>query len=390
MHPYFSYPSLILYFVLALVGMSCASHTRKSMAYNQSKTLSINSYAIAWLIIWSVIAIFRLVRDGIGGSDAIGYIEYFVKCKEVSGVHTDADPMFKWINWILRSISSDYHILFTFIYPFFILSFISFVQRFSCKEFPAVSFLLIFFLFLRGFSSIRSNLAISFLLFALVFLAKEKKLWSLIFGCCACLTHKIAIVYFMVVPFCMIFKTNKIKMTYALAMVAICYVGAMFLRPYFVTFSQIVDLGGAYGSYAEALMNDSVFSWVNDFGQMALGVVMCLFSKRLRNEIDVIDKDRGNKVMSLLWTICIFDFLMVPVNQLLGIYRGYEFLYLARLCMWGVILFVYTKRMSSSARKFVCTCAFMVFATWFVFRISRTYEDTCLMPYFFAPFSELI
>jgi hypothetical protein len=186
-----------------------------------------------------------------------------------------------------------------------------------------------------------------------------------------------SIVFALSIPFCHIFYGKMIEFKYILCFVGISSGIAILLRPLFVQLSQLVELGGAYGSYVEIAMEEGAFTWVNDFGQMVLAVF--LWVKRNVIVKEICD-DKGTM---MLWNIFAFDIALVPVNQLLGMYRGYEFFYLARLCLWSLLLYSLFKNQTKSVKVLGSSFAFCAFFVWMAFRISRTYEDSCLMPYLF-------
>lgn len=83
----------------------------------------------------------------------------------------------------------------------------------------------------------------------------------------------------------------------------------------------------------------------------------------------------------MLLYICYFDMMMIPFNVMMGIWRGNEFFYIPRLCMWGVVIYVYTRNTDSGMKANVYLLLFAYFIAWFVFRLNRTYEASDLMPY---------
>jgi len=376
---YWSTKTLLFYILLALIGMVCMSQIK---SYPKNKSLLYCPQAIIWWVIWVFFAVFRVVKPGIGGADAIDYIDYYVHCNDSSlvdivQIHNDSDLLFKWINKFFRFITPDYHLFFFFVYGLMIAVYIAFLHKFSSKKYSVVPYILVFYLYLRSYSSIRSNLAASLILIGLISLIREKKFTPYFYFVCSVLIHKMAFVYALVIPFCQFYKGRTIKFKYILVFLALGGAVAFVLRPYFVAFAQIVDLGGAYKSYVEGAMDNGSFAFINDLGQMALAIFMWLNQNRILREIA---EDNTNK---LLWNICALDIAFVPVNQLLGIYRGYEFFYLARLCMWSLLIYVILRKQHKSIRVIGSLLAFTVFLAWMIFRISRTYEDTSLMPYLF-------
>ena len=377
--PYWSNSTLLFYIFLALVGMLCMNQVK---GVSERHTFSRTPLAYVWWMVWVFFAVFRVVKPDIGGSDAIEYIGYFEHCNDTSisdiaWEHASSDFLFKWINKIIRWGTHDYHIYFLIVYGFMVYAFIRFLACFSKKHGYVIPFILIFYLYLRGFTSIRSNLALSIILLGLVSVVRGRKWQPYFFLICSLLIHKMSIVFALSIPFCHLFYGKMIEFKYILCFVGISGGIAILLRPLFVQISQLVELGGAYGSYVEIAMEEGTFTWVNDFGQMVLAAILWVKRKTVTKEIS------GDKGAMMLWNLCAFDIALVPVNQLLGMYRGYEFFYLARLCMWSLLLYMIFKKQTKIVKVLGNSIVFCIFMAWMIFRISRTFEDSCLMPYLF-------
>lgn len=93
--------------------------------------------------------------------------------------------------------------------------------------------------------------------------------------------------------------------------------------------------------------------------------------------------------INIIYLICIFDFLLIPVNYTLSIWRGYEYFYLPRLVMWGILLYLIIRNYSVKYRPLLSFTILSCFVAWMVFRVWSTWESSGLMPYVFAPFQYL-
>lgn len=392
MKPYWDFGSLSFYLFLALFGMVCMYYTRVFQSRYRTVNLFRNPPACIWLFVWTFFAVFRLVRPDIGGSDAVDYIAFFESCNkpidesDIVMYHTGSDLLYRWINQFIRFFTSDYHVFFALIYSFLCYAFIKFLSTYSKPQYSIIPFILVFYLYLRGYSSIRSNMAVCFILLGLVALAESKIKMAYLLLVFSALTHKMGAVYGLSIPFCHFFLSRKINFFKLSFLLVIVYFVCFYLRNIFIEFATEVDLGGAYKAYAEISRDSGVLKWVNDFGQMLMAVVFIFFSGRIKKYTEKRQIEKDRRILTILWLICVFDILMVPVNQLMGIYRGYEFFYLARLSMWSLILFLISHNKNTSFKLIVSSIAFFLFVAWFIFRLSRTYEDTCLMPYIFEPF----
>ena len=81
--------------------------------------------------------------------------------------------------------------------------------------------------------------------------------------------------------------------------------------------------------------------------------------------------------------LCAYDFLMIPVNYILGIWRGYENLYIPRLIMWGILMQAISNCLTAKSKYIFRAIMLIAFMGWMVFRIEATYNSSCLMPYIF-------
>lgn len=383
MRPYWDNLSMFLYVVMGLVSMislKCALDYKET---DRKKSIVSLAYGI---IIWTLFASFRLVARGIGGSDAINYIGYFDKCLSGAKVFPYSDHMDFLMGAIIKAIrfcTSSHYVFFLVLYGFMAWSYFYFCYRYAPKKTSSIAYFLLFFLYLRSFCSLRSNFCISIILLGLVALQslKHYKVYLITFS--SVLIHKAGLVFAMVLPFVQIFKKKKLTIPIVIVFIAISSEVATFLQTFFLTYFANVELGGAYQSYASRSLEGGGFlenAWKIAFEQMALGVMMLINIKKLRTRWSAFDKEDKKKI-DIIYLICVFDLMLIPVNYIMGIWRGYEFLYAARLVMWGEVIAVSAK--SNSILRYLY---FVVFVAWLIFRMDRTYEDSCLMPYIFEPF----
>lgn len=383
MRPYWDTPSMFLYVVMGLVSMICLKWALEYRDTDRNKSIASLAFGI---IVWTFFASFRLVTIDIGGSDAINYIGYFDKCLSGAKVFPYSDHMDFLMGVIIKAIrliTSSHYVFFLIVYGFMSWSYFYFCYKFAPKKTSSIAFFLLFFLYLRSFNTLRSNFCISFILLGLVALQslKNYKVYLITFS--SVLIHKAGLIFAMVLPFVQIFKKKKLTVPIIIVFIAISSVVATFLQTFFLANFADVDLGGSYQGYASHSLEDSGFfdnAWKIAFEQMALGVMMLINIKNLRRRWSAFDEDDKKKI-DIIFLICVFDFMLIPVNYIMGIWRGYEFLYAARLVMWGEVISVSTR--SNFFFRFIY---FVVFVAWFIFRLDRTYEESCLMPYIFEPF----
>lgn len=341
----------------------------------------------------TIFAAFRLVKTlgygAIGGADAPGYVLVFQVCNEQSWQSWDwlqhHDIGFLYLNRLVRLFFSDYHVYFVIVYGFIVYSYVYFVRELLLKKTNYIPCLLLIFLYWRSFCTLRSNLAIAFFLFGLVLLYKKK--WfgglSLLF---ALLVHKFVFIYFGFIPFYLLFKNKKVKWNYIVIFIIVSAIIGSYARDFFLARFAHVNLGGAYQSYARMNIGASFFDnfWKIVFDQLTLAVTVFLLRNRIRNHIASLDDSESAKINAVYW-MCIYDFMMIPVCFLMGVWRGYEFFYLPRILMWCECLYVITYKKDAGIRKIYSDVFLLLFVSWMVFRFYAMWKDSFLMPYIFEP-----
>lgn len=383
MRPYWDDLSMLLYVLMGVVSLISLNFALKYRENNKSKSLL---YLSCGIIVWTIFASFRVVAYGVGGSDAINYVGYFENCTTGAKVFPYSDHM-DWLMGVIitaiRYCTSNRYMFFIIIYGFMSWTYYYFCYKFAPKKSSSIPFFLLFFLYLRSFCSLRSNFCISLILMGLVglFYLKNYKVYLITFS--SVLVHKAGLVFAMVLPFLQVFKKRKLSVPMVIALITISSLLASVLQRIFLSSFADADLGGAYQSYAsESLEGGGFFdnAWKIAMEQMALGVLMFFNIKNLRRRWETFD-DIDKKRIEIIYLICVFDFMLIPVNYIMSIWRGYEFFYAARLVMWGEVI------ASSPIAKFriVKLLILAAFVAWMIFRVERTYEDSALMPYFFEP-----
>lgn len=379
---YWDYASLFLYIAQALAGVLClknACMTNRGI----SKRLAWKPFFL--LVLWTFFATFRLVSYGVGGTDSMNYIQFFENSwgtfDEIQE-HTASDVAFLWINKAIRLLSSDYHVYFAMVYGFIAYSIIQFIRRFRYKFFCSIPLLLAFYLFLRGYNTLRSNLAIAFILLGLINVVDKKYRWAYFYMLCSALTHKAGVLFALSIPYLHFVMVRGLKIKYLVIAALLIFAVASSLRDYFIVYASLNDLGGSYESYALGAKESGglLKSITECFMQYLLAVVLLFSTHKIKHTVQCAGKEVTNVSNALLY-ICYFDMMLIPLNAALGIWRGYEFFYIPRLCMWGLVIYVYTYKFRESKRFIMNALIFIYFVTWFVFRLNRTYEASDLMPY---------
>lgn len=385
--------SMIFYIILGLIAVVCLHNSQKKYS-SSNKWFFKDKYLSWWFFVWVIIAVFRLVDSPIGGMDASNYIKYFQICRNnympEYFEHFAGDILFKYFNQAIRLITSDYHVYFIAVYGLMCYVFIEFCRFFCPQNVCFAPFVLVFFLYLRGFSTIRSHLSIVIILIACILLAKEKNKVALFVVLCAALVHKAALLYAMCIPFCMFFLKRKITVKAVVILLAISIFSSTMLQQYFILFTADMDLSGAYSSYASRSLETSFLdnAWKIAFEQMFLGLFILIYHTKLKAYTNTLSITWQRRI-NIVYLICIFDLLLIPINYMLSIWRGYEYFYLPRLILWGILLHIILKNYSTKYQPILSFTFLSCFVAWMIFRVWSTWESSGLIPYIFEPFRYL-
>lgn len=386
---YWDLSSFVLFWSLGLVMIYTVYWARTHR--NNIARLSV----MICVLLWSFIATFRLIGINIGGADAITYVNYYRTCLDKVVVAYDGhiEPLHAWINYAFRVITDDYHFCFFAIYAFMAWTTCRFILCFSPSKINLVPFLLSIFLYWRGFNTIRSNLSIAFIMLGLPFVLKRKWIYAYAFTFASFFIHKAGIVFACCLPFVQFFVNKTVSRKTIIALIVISLSVSTILRTLFLKFFTNVDLGGAYLSYASNALENGGFwdnAWKIAFEQMLLATVMLFcyegLEKRM-SQTSIYDDVLKTKIICL---VCLYDFLLIPLNYMMNIWRGYEFLYIPRLVMWGIVLDIITSKIVEKRFYWVANCVYLVLFTWWLsFRMQHMYEESALMPYIFELFQYL-
>ena len=389
MTAYWSSWSMFLYVFMGIISMWSINGIKKTEYRIQQKVKLSKYYFVVWFVIWIFITVFRRVDYNIGGSDAIAYVHYFQDCLN-SGLNTlyanHLDEGFQLLTKAIRLFTADYHVYFFILYGIIIVAYAVFVNELTPTNIYYEPMVLVFFVFLRGYTSLRTNLSVAFFMLSALYLYEKKYIKMIVYGA-LCLGMHVAT--FLYVPFFMfyfLYKKKKPKAWQWGGLYVIVLVGSKFAQKIVM---GATGLRGAYSYYASISLDSSFLGngWKIAFEQLLLMGLLILFRKSIKKCTDSyseIDKSR----YQFVYLLCAYDFLMIPVNYILGIWRGYEYLYIPRLIMWGILMQAISKHLDKKSKKIFRYAMLAAFIVWMVFRLTRTYEDSALMPYLIDLYEE--
>lgn len=378
---------MFLYVLMGLIGMSCLN---KAIVNKECHREISHRYLGLGVVVWTFFAAFRYIYYGVGGADAYAYVGYFNDCLSGKGVFSYSDHMDWLMGMIIKCIrffTSNVHAFLIVIYGFMAWTYFYFIYTFANKRASCIPYFLTFYLFLRGFNTVRSNFCICFILWGIIALLSSKRYRCYLWAFSSVLIHKAGLVFAMSIPFVKVFKKKGITIRWAIVFIVLSSVLGTFLQAFFLLQFADVDLGGSYQGYASHSLEGSFLdnAWKIAFEQMFLAVVMLFCIKGLRKHWQSYD-ETNRKKMDIIYLACIMDFMLIPINYIMGIWRGYEFLYLPRLIMWGEVVGVFVSKLPKKVHPLINFCILVCFVAWMVFRVYSTYEDSALMPYIFEPF----
>ena len=388
-----STPTMLLYIVMGLIGALCIKYNSDSLKYKKLSRKCISAPYIFLFFTWEAFAVFRLVRYPIGGADAAAYARYFVNCFHPVGdwETNHIAIMYRWLNQCVRIFTDDYHVMFFLIYAIIVASYIAFIEEFRISEMSCIPFVILVYIYIRGFNTIRTNLGVACVLFSLIAMHRKRNKIAFVFAIISALFQVASLLYAAVVLFYYLNKEKNVR-------IRSCVIGLFFasfaarLGQYIVLNYQLPFLeNGAYRWYASTSSGQSFFGnyWKISFPQIVMGGVYFALYKRLQIAKEGMKPCDRDKVQFVEWVI-IFDVLTIPVTFVLGIWRGYEYLYIARLMMWAYLIPIIMRCFTKQSRKYIHIGLFIMFVGWMIFRQYNTWEDSGLMPYIFEPFYELI
>lgn len=351
-----------------------------------------NKNYICWLLFWTFIATFRCIEGGAGGNDAGAYYLYFLNSFDIHGYELtalelyDSNLGFRWYNRILRLIS-DNQMYFLFVTHGIMLAFvIKFLDYFRFRKMSIVPFFLVVFWYIRGFCTIRSNLAIAILLLSLIFLVDKRYKQSIVLAIISFLFHKMMIVYALFIPFYWYSQHKKITFKQIIIAILLLSLSTTLLTTYIFGGNFFgSDFSEHYSNYSDASMEVGFFGnfWKIAFEQIILGVMLLLFQKRIIIAASKMSSLEFRK-FQVIWYACLFDCLLIPICSAFGIWRGYEIFYIPRLVMWAILLKVLEPRSVKLQVLYTILCIGLFYG-WFLQRTSAEsfWKDTTLMPYVF-------
>ena len=129
---------MAFYVILGLYTIWVFSEVKQDDTEYRGYRLFWNSHVLLLAVLLIIIAAFRLVALGVGGTDAIGYKNFFEQCNNPLYASDEwflhQDIFFRYITKFLRLFTGDYHFYFIVLYGFNVIAYILFLLEFCQKK----------------------------------------------------------------------------------------------------------------------------------------------------------------------------------------------------------------------------------------------------------------
>ena len=381
---YFDIWTTLLYVSVGILGSIFIGNFKKSVVSIESHNVAVirqtreRLYILLFFFLYVFLAVFRKVTYDIGGTDAQNYINNFNLILQHGGIdrtgNVELEPGFQFLTRLVRYITSEYKIYFLVCYGAITYGYIKFIRNVCPRGGIYLPFILLMYPYFRGFNTMRTSLAIAFILIGLTYLDRKK--WkSLLFLIITVFIHRVSVLFVLVWPYYVLFSKPMAKLSrmkfaiVAIGGVFLTFMVAMSLRQYIMLFSLMDD---TELSYMESVLDDNILMrWPLYLGPLMLFIV--IFS--LYNKIP------WNRQTLFLRTLFVFDIWMIPAALVLGMWRFIEFFYLIRLSLWTLILPILVGRKSAYNKLIVKSSALVIFVAWLVIRVFKEWEATSVSPY---------
>ena len=379
---YWSTWSMFLYVFMGIISMRSINGIKKIEYRTRQKVKLSNYYFVVWFVIWIFVTVFRKVDYNIGGSDAIEYVHYFQDClnNDLNTLYANhLDKGFQLLTKAIRLFTADYHVYFFILYGVIIAAYAVFINELTPTNIYYEPMVLVFFVYLRGYTSLRTNLSVAFFMLSVLYLYEKKYIKMTVYGILCLGMHIATFLYVPFFVFYFLYKKKKLKAWQWGGLYGIVLVGSKLAQKIVM---GATGLRGAYSYYASKSLNSSFLDggWKIAFEQLLLMALLILFRKSIKKCTDGYS-ELDQRRYQFVYLLCAYDFLMIPVNYILGIWRGYEYLYIPRLIMWGILMQAVSKHLDKKSKKIFRYTMLVAFMIWMIFRVNRTYEDSALMPY---------
>lgn len=191
----------------------------------------------------------------------------------------------------------------------------------------------------------------------------------------------------MAIPFYLYFKNRTFKLKHAILLLIISLSVGNTLRLLFVQFASDIDLGGVYDAYARNSVEKSFFevAFRTAIEQILLGVLLVCMNGKFQKFMSTASPE-NQITLKMLWIICVYDILLIPINYMIGNWRSHEFLYIPRIVMWGELLWLLFRPFGKNVKLLLTVLCIALYMLRMQMSFVGHAVSGGLMPYYFEPF----
>ena len=197
-----AFPSVMIYLTVMVVFLSClylSLHSKQSMVKK--------IFLLSAILLLTCFAVMREVSYGVGGTDAITYVNDFLNMRKSLAYYIDFDrilnlkqrePLYYLFGWSVRRATDNYKVYFFLWYLFIVAGFVYAAAKSYKKDSWGIGsvlpLMLLFAGYIHSFNVMRNWLAIAIAMIGLSFLRRDNLKYYFIFLFMAVCVHYSTIV----------------------------------------------------------------------------------------------------------------------------------------------------------------------------------------------------
>lgn len=336
-----------------------------------------------FVLVLALFAALRKVGSDLGGSDAAAYEDYFKHATSFAyhreNPYNISEPVFFLYNFLFRKLTGNVRVFFFFTYAFIAASYLLFIRAYAKDTEVASPYLLLVFLYLKAFCTLRTSFSVACFLIALVVFKKHKLLSTPLFFI-PVFIHRMSLLYAILPIFYWFYRfvnkrTTVLERFLVYASCLVCSVaGSILLREFILRFNVI---SGLDASYIESSGGLSLLGRYPMYFSFILLIILLRiyiplsFSKQ--KSCALIDDD--------LFFLFVFDVIVFPASLIFGMWRANEYLYVSRLALWSVSFPLLVNLSFGKYKRILYPLFSAAFVLWLGFRLFSEWEALKIMPY---------
>lgn len=368
--------TILLYANISFLTVAFSKYAFKKRNIKQAASTKSLCFIVLWVVL-VIFATFRPVGQGYGGADALEYIKYFenldfnyiseyFNLRSLNDLLARREPLYYFLNFVIRLISSDYHVLFFVIYGFIVSSHLFFISNFYNNKSPFITLLISISTLIYSFNIIRGGISVAFSLLSFVALS-NKKYWKSVFLCLVgALFHFIGIFFiFVIVLIAVVDHFKKEHSSVWLFLFAILANVAIFFL------SKSISNFLSTTKYAAYLNREKTYSVIGHIPSIIVSLIAIFSYKKMKN-------DRKCKIIILALVV---QLSLEYATIQLGIWRISDYFKLITM----VFLAQSIENSHLITGKSHVLYKIIIYVLFFVvaFQAYKSlYESSCVFPYF--------